>query len=291
MHSRSEKSSDLYATCSFVSAESVPPFLNLVHSSVPFGFVGTGRACHGPITQPKRQAQTFAKLDNQASSSPFWPFNHSSADTIYSEQVALIVGATICSRSIISATTKIDSLLNLVYLVDAARRTRRRMSVVQSLERAILQQYSPIVLSGPSHLQADSEVRKSLNISRAYANHLRLTLGEHIQNFLDQCKVGATGLERKVVWGDQLQHLEGNGLKELKRPGQDFVAVVGMHPESQKWQAVGFCARFQEHGRRVVVLKNYGSQLKMDHMQLGTSTKKNNADLAGEHASRLCDSV
>ncbi|KAK9865583.1 hypothetical protein WJX84_007361 [Apatococcus fuscideae] len=106
-------------------------------------------------------------------------------------------------------------------------------------------------------------------------SHQQVTVGEHVQNFLDQCKVASQGSTRKVLWGSEL----GGGGRQGK--GQTFVAIVRLGADAQGRQAVGCCFQFVQNGRMVVVFRNYGCQLRMDHMQLGTSTKKDKADLAG----------
>ena len=150
-------------------------------------------------------------------------------------------------------------------------------ATAESLERLLLQQYRPVSLAGPAHLQPESqqEIRKSLNIQKDYMRHLPVTLNEHVQNFLDQCKVASQGATRKVVWGSEL----GGGGRQ--GAGESFVAVVRSEADIQGRQAVGCCAQYLEHGCMVVKFRNYGCQLRMDHMQLGTSTKKEKADLAG----------
>lgn len=152
-------------------------------------------------------------------------------------------------------------------------------SAAESLEQNVLQMYLPVSLAGSAHLQSQLEIRKSLNIQRDYMSNLQVTLGEHVQNFLDQCKVATEGSRRKVVWGSELRQAQGGKRQET---GQSFVAIVRAEPDADGRQAVGCCAQFMEHGNMVVVFRNYGCQLRMDHMQLGTSTKKDQADLAGE---------
>ena len=150
-------------------------------------------------------------------------------------------------------------------------------AAAESLEALLLQQYRPVLLAGSAHLQPEGqpEIRKSLNIQKDYMSHLQVTIGEHVQNFLDQCKVASQGSMRKVVWGSEL----GGGGRQ--GAGESFVAVVRSEADNQGRQAVGCCAQYLEHGSMVVKFKNYGCQLRMDHMQLGTSTKKEKADLAG----------
>lgn len=157
-------------------------------------------------------------------------------------------------------------------------------SLADSLEQTLLQIYPPVALAGSAHLQSQEEIRKSLNIQKDYMSNLQVTVAEHVQNFLDQCKVAIRGDRHKVVWGSELRQFQGGKRQNL---GQSFVAIVRAEPDADGRQAVGWCAQYMDHGDRVVEFRNYGCQLKLDHMQLGTSTKKDQADLAGDHAHLL----
>ena len=171
---------------------------------------------------------------------------------------------------------------------------------LERLEQALTRDRAPIAFAGYPSLQSEPELRKALNINQAYQRELGASLSEHVQNFFDQCQEGLTGavLQKKLLWPEDL------GFQDVSRDCVDLVVVVGLlAPEASTTsdrpceRAVGYCAQFLEGGRRTIVFKNYGSQLKLDHMQLGFGTKKARRDLAGElcavmisrhHSSNCC---
>ncbi len=165
-------------------------------------------------------------------------------------------------------------------------------ATLQLLEQALTGTRRPLTHTGNPVLQIEATVRKALNISEAYTSQNGVSFSEHLQNLLDQCRVGLTaaGLKKKVIWREDLGKLELSA-QQLASCQLEFAAVVGSRPDSIEEQTVGFCAHFVENGKRILVLKNYGCQLKLDHMQLGTSTKKENAELAGTHPLASCGPV
>ncbi len=164
---------------------------------------------------------------------------------------------------------------------------------LQFLEQALTGTRRPLTQPRNPVLQIEATVRKNLNIKEAHTSQNVVSFSDSVVEHLNtalllqvmkcRVKLAAAGLEKKVLWREDLRNLELSP-QQLASRQLDFAAIVGSRPNSDEERAVGFCAQFVENGQEVLFLKSYGCQLELDHMPLGRSTKKGNPDLAGTHS-------
>ena len=140
------------------------------------------------------------------------------------------------------------------------------------LEAEWCKTYPPVELSHPKLAQQRTIFLKSFNMLKEYASHINSGIREHMQNWYDQCKVLCPA-------GATLNVLE----PPAAPPNLSFLAVTG----GQK--TLGFVAQYSDNSvaSRVVVFKNYGTQLSTDQMSLGMTTKREDNTLAGVQSPHL----
>lgn len=158
--------------------------------------------------------------------------------------------------------------LPAAYSLSIVFRSIRMSFTVEQLDIHLCIEYPPVALRQTKPAQEVPVFYKSFNMLKEYASHLKSGIREQIQNWYDQC----------IVMSPSSTPV---GLNSQEANGVTFQAVVG-EIQGQK-RALGFVAQFLDsQGRRVVILKNYGTQLSPDQMSLGMTTKTDNDKLAGD---------
>ena len=118
---------------------------------------------------------------------------------------------------------------------------------------------------------------KPFNMSESYARLFGFGAREHVQNWMDECRVRAGTGELTV------HSMEDALLSDIaqRHPSLADAKAYAAFDEDRLLGMLLDCT--SRAGEQLLFLKNYGAQMTLDNLILGESTKRSNMALAGQN--------
>lgn len=145
---------------------------------------------------------------------------------------------------------------------------------VKEIEQIWSDRATPVVLQRvPVYFMATT---KPFNMSESYARFFGFGAREHVQNWMDECRVRA-GTGELIV--HSMEDALLSDIVQRHQPLADAKAYAAFDEDRLLGMLLDCTSRA---GDQLLFLKNYGAQMTLDNLILGESTKRSNMALAGQ---------